>query len=114
MNWTTDRRHAAAAVDSPGSGGTGPADRLRQLANLLLARTAEREREFAIRTAIGASRRTVVRQLLTESLVLALIGCAAGVVVAIVCVNLLLPLAGDSIPRLAQAAVDGKCSADFR
>jgi putative ABC transport system permease protein len=77
------------------------------LVNLLLARTAEREHEFAIRTAIGASRGTVVRQVLTESLVLAAAGCAVGVLVAIACVNLLLPLAGDNIPRLTQAAVDG-------
>ncbi len=53
------------------------------LAGLLLARGVKREREVALRSAIGATRATLVRQLLTESMVLAMAGCAVGVLVAI-------------------------------
>jgi putative ABC transport system permease protein len=78
------------------------------IANLVLARTVERERELAVRTAIGASPLTVIRQLLTESLVLALIGSLAGVLFALACLRLFLPLAGDSFPRISQANIDGR------
>ena len=78
------------------------------IANLVLARSVERHREMALRSAIGASRLTVIRQLLTESLTLAFIGSLAGVLLAFACLRLLLPLAGDSIPRISQATIDAR------
>src|SRR6266568_654024 len=78
------------------------------IANLLLARTASREHEMAVRSAIGASRSRVIRQLLTESTLLAILGGGAGIVLAEYALHLLLPLGGESIPRLAQASVDGR------
>jgi putative ABC transport system permease protein len=78
------------------------------IANLVLARSVEREPELAVRAAIGASRLTVVRQLLTESLALAFIGSLAGVLLALACLRLFLPLVGDSVPRIAQATIDGR------
>jgi putative ABC transport system permease protein len=76
------------------------------IANLLLARTANREQEMAVRAALGASRGRVVRQLLTESLMLALLGGAIGTVLAEYALRVVLPLGGESIPRLAQASID--------
>ncbi|SRR6266566_3096441 len=78
------------------------------IANLVLARSVERQREMAVRSAIGATRLTVIRQLLTESLTLALIGSIAGVLLAFACLRLFVPLAGDNIPRISQAAIDGR------
>jgi putative ABC transport system permease protein len=76
------------------------------LANLLLSRTAERQREFALRLAIGAARSRIIRQVIAESLALASIGSIAGVVMAAFLVRLAVPLAGTSLPRIAQASVD--------
>ena len=78
------------------------------VANLLLARSAARERELSMRTALGARRGRLVRQMLTESLALAAAGGVAGLAVAALCHRGLLALVGDRIPvpRLDQVALD--------
>jgi putative ABC transport system permease protein len=78
------------------------------VANLLLARSATREREVGMRTALGARRERLVRQMLTESSVLAVGGGLAGLGVAALCHRGLLALVGDRIPvpRLDQVSLD--------
>jgi predicted permease len=76
------------------------------LANLLLARVRERQREMALRSALGAARRRIVRQLLVESVVLSLAGGVVGCGLAFAATPRILALIGDSVPRAADAGVD--------
>jgi putative ABC transport system permease protein len=76
------------------------------IANLLLARMRDRQREIAVRSALGAGRSRIVRQLLAESLLLGIAGGLAGCALAFICTPALLRLIGDSVPRAADAGVN--------
>ncbi|HEX6135841.1 MAG TPA: ABC transporter permease, partial [Longimicrobiales bacterium] len=78
------------------------------LANLLLARGAGREREMAIRSALGARRGRLVRQLMTESIMLALIGGAAGLVISVWVTRAIIGLSAETLPRVEAVTFDAR------
>ena len=81
---------------------------LANLVSLVLVRANERRAEFSIRVAIGASRLQLIRHVMVESLLLALIASGVGWMLAIWAISSAVPWAPASIPRLAEVSVDGK------
>jgi putative ABC transport system permease protein len=76
--------------------------------NLLLARGAGRQRELSIRAAMGASRSRVVRQLLFESSLIAMLAAAGGIAITFAATRLLVALGPDSVPRLEELSIDAR------
>jgi putative ABC transport system permease protein len=76
------------------------------VANLLLARSSARQKEIAIRTALGASRRRIVRQLLTEALLLSMTAAVIGTLLSLWGVKAMLSLSHNNLPRVSEISVD--------
>jgi putative ABC transport system permease protein len=78
------------------------------VAHMLLARTSDRQREIAVRTALGADRARVIRQFLTENLLLAAVGGSAGLVLAVWGTKALVTLSPAYLPRVDTVAIDAR------
>jgi putative ABC transport system permease protein len=78
------------------------------VANLLIARSLVRQREIVLRTVLGAGRARIVRQLMTESAILSMAGAVLGILLAVLAVRAVAVVAPMSLPRLEEAAVDGR------
>jgi len=78
------------------------------VANLLLARASVRQKEIAIRAALGANRFRLIRQMLTESILLSLIGASLGILLTLWANDLLVALKPQNLPRLAEVGIDSR------
>src|SRR5205823_4682696 len=76
------------------------------IANLLLVRAAARDRELAVRSALGGSRNTLIAQMLAESVVLALAGAVLGLFLAQLGIEVLLRIAPANLPRMDEVSID--------
>jgi putative ABC transport system permease protein len=81
------------------------------IANLLLARATARQKEMAIRSAMGAGRWRIARQMLTESVLLALVGGTLGLLIARWCIDFILYISPDAIPRSREISLDWRVMA---
>jgi len=78
------------------------------IANLLLVRAAGRETEIAVRTALGAGRGRIVRQMVTESVLLSIVGAVAGMALAAWVVDAIVAFGPQGLPRLEDIVIDGR------
>ncbi|HVJ26369.1 MAG TPA: ABC transporter permease, partial [Vicinamibacterales bacterium] len=78
------------------------------LGNLMLGRTAARRKELAIRTALGAQRGRLIRQIVTETFVVALVGSGLGLLLAFWATEFFIRVGGEAIPRAESIAIDGR------
>jgi putative ABC transport system permease protein len=106
--WVIGRQFRLALLVLFGAGALVLLIACANIANLLLVRAVTREREFAVRIAIGARRLRLIRQLMTESLLLGLLGGLAGLLLALGNIKILVASAPANIPRLSEVTLDGR------
>lgn len=113
VRWTPLKQHVVGKVETPlfllfGAVGFVLLIACANVTHMLLARTSDRRREIAVRTALGASRVRVIGQFLTENLLLAALGAGVGVMLAMWATRALVALSPPYIPRVELVGIDGR------